>query len=328
VRACEASLKAALDKPAESLELAAFALDVARELSEDSAGGGSGPGRSQLQGYCWGHLANARRVATDFEGAHEGFARAWELWRAGQQSASRWLPEWRLLSLEASLRREQRRFPESLKLLNRALVLGKDEPAAMARCLLQKEHVYEVLGDFAAALDALAQAAPFVEASGEPNLLFALRYNTADDLRHLKRFAEAAVLLPEIRELALQRGAELDGLRVALLAARITAGLGRKEEAVVGLEQVRQRFTDLELPYEAALSSLDLAVLWLEERHTAEVRELALTMAWIFDAKGIHREALAALQLFREAAERDALTVDLGRRAIAEIERVKRSGLR
>jgi tetratricopeptide (TPR) repeat protein len=317
-----------LDKPAESLELAAFALDVARELSEDSAGGGSGTGRSQLQGYCWGHLANARRVATDFEGAHEGFARAWELWRVGQQPASRWIPEWRLLSLEASLRREQRRFPEALELLGRALTLGKGEPAAIARCLLQKEHVYEVLGDFAAALDALTQAAPFVEASRDLNLLLVLRYNMADDLRHLKRFAEAAVLLPEIRELALQQGAELDRLRVVWLVARIAAGLERKAEAVASLDRVRQRFTDLELPYEAALSSLDLAVLWLEEGRTAEVRELALTMAWIFDAKGIHREALAALQLFREAAERDALTVDLGRRAIAEIEKIKRSGSR
>jgi hypothetical protein len=147
----------------------------------------------------------------------------------------------------------------------------------------------------------------------------------AVDLCHLQRFAEAAEKLPEIGELALQQGAELDGLRIGWLGARVAAGLGRTAEAMAGLEQVRQRFADLTLPYEAALSSLDLAVFWLEEGRTAEVRGLALTMAWIFEAKGIRREALAALQLFREAALRDSATVELTRRVIAEIEAVRRS---
>jgi tetratricopeptide (TPR) repeat protein len=279
--------------------------------------GAAGQGwRPRLQGYCWAHLANARRVATDFDGAHEAFARAWELWRAGEADPD-WLPEWRLLSLEASLRREQRRFPEALELLDRASALSGGDPAAKARLLLKKEHVYEVMGDVAAALAVLAQAAPFVEASRDPHLLFALQFNTAKNLCHLQRFAEAAERLPEIGELALRQGAELDGLRVAWLAARVAAGLERKEEAVAGLEWVRRRFTAMKLPYEAALSSLELAVLWLEAGRTAEVRGLAVAMAWIFQAQGIGREALAALQLFREAAGRDAATVELARRAIA-----------
>jgi hypothetical protein len=155
-------------------------------------------------------------------------------------------------------------------------------------------------------------------------LVFALRYNMADDLCKLQRFAEAAERLREIGELALHQGAELDGLRVALLGARVAAGLGRKTEAIAGLTRVRQSFTDLQLPYEAGLSSLELAVLWLETGRTTEVKELAMAMAWIFKSKGIHREALAALQLFREAAERGAATTELALRSEAGIAALRR----
>jgi tetratricopeptide (TPR) repeat protein len=270
-------------------------------------------------------VGNARRVATDFDAAGEAFVRAWQLFRAGEPVEPGWLPEWLLLSLEASLRREQRRFPEALELLDRAMAGCGGEPAAMARCLLQKERVCEVMGDIPAALAALDQAAPHVAASGDPHLVFAHRFNTATDLGHLQRFAEAAERLPEIGEMALQQGAELDGLRVGWLGARVAAGLGQTDDAMAGLEQVSRRFTDLKLPYEAALSSLDLALLWLEAGRAVEVRELARAMAWIFDAKGIQREALAALQLFREAALREAATVELARRVIAEIETARRS---
>ena len=117
--------------------------------------------------------------------------------------------------------------------------------------------------------------------------------------------------------MAHEQGAELDGLRVDWSAGRIAAGLGRRAEAIARLEGVRQRFTDLELSYEAALSSLDLAVLWLEEGRTAEVREIAVAMEWIFKASALHsaRVARRAPNLFRTAADRDAATrgADSGR---------------
>jgi hypothetical protein len=80
VRLCEASLKAAADKVADALELAELALAAAGRMPADTSGD---RWRSRLQGYCWAHLGNARRVATDFNGSHEAFARAWGLWRAG-----------------------------------------------------------------------------------------------------------------------------------------------------------------------------------------------------------------------------------------------------
>ena len=101
----------------------------------------------------------------------------------------------------------------------------------------------------------------------------------------------------------------------------MAAGQGRVAQAKAGLEQVIEKFADL--PYEAALASLDLAVLHLKEGHTAEVKELAGAMGEIFKAKGIAREALAALSLFCEAASQETATVELTRQVIAEVERAQ-----
>ncbi|HEY2291021.1 MAG TPA: hypothetical protein VGM86_10000 [Thermoanaerobaculia bacterium] len=118
----------------------------------------------------------------------------------------------------------------------------------------------------------------------------------------------------------------MDILRVNWLAARIAAGQGRTEEAIAGLEQVGRDFTARELPYDAALSSLDLAVLWLEAGRTAEVKRLAAAMGWIFKAKGIDREALAALKLFCDAVSHESITIELARQVIANVERVRLPG--
>jgi tetratricopeptide (TPR) repeat protein len=319
VRACEASVKRAAHKAGEALELADLALSIAERAPGEESW------RSRLKGYCWAHVANARRVANDLTGADEAFARAWELWRSGADSDPELLAEWRLYDLEASLRRAERQFSKSLELLDHARAACGGSPTAIGRILLNKERVFNQMGNAQGAFAVLTEAIPFVEASQDVHLLFALRFNMADDLCHLERYGEAAELLPQVRELAVQQANELDLIRVGWLSAKIAAGQGRMKEAIAGLEQVRWDFTARELPYDAALSSLDLAVLWLRTGRTVEVRELAVAMGWIFKSKGIHREALAALRLFCDAAKQESATVELARLVIAEIEQARRS---
>jgi tetratricopeptide (TPR) repeat protein len=318
-RVCAASLRAAPRDAQEALELAELALAIAGRLPAEEGL------LSRAQGYCWAHVGNARRVGNDLNGADEAFTRTWDLWRADIKADDELFPEWRLLSLEASLRRAQRRLPEALELLHRAGAVCGEAGMAVARILLQKEHVLEVMGDTEGALAVLAQAAPLVEAAGDSDLLLRLRFNMADDLCQLGRHAEAAALLPRVRELAIEQANELDLLRVVWLEARIAARQDRTAAAGAGLEHVRRKFSDLGMSYDAALASLDLAVLWLEAGRTVEVRELAVEMEAVFRAKKIHREALVALVLFWEAAKREAATVELVRRVIAEIKKAKRS---
>lgn len=315
VRACEASVQAAAHRAEEALEVAKLALFIASRVPGESL-------RCRTEGYCWAHIGNARRVGEDHDGADEAFDRAWELWRAGADT--KLLSEWMLLALEASFRREQHRFSEALKLLDQAMAsCGGGNPAACT-ILFAKEHVFNHMGDIGGALAALAEAVPFVEASGDPRLLFALRFNMADDLSHLDRFEEAALLLPQVHQLAVQQGDRLSLIRVAWLTTKVAAGEGRTEEAIVGLEQVRQAFIANDLPYDAALASLDLAVLWLNAGRTAAVRGLAVEMEAIFKAKKVHREALAAFSLFCEAAKQEVATVELVRQVGMSLARAGR----
>src|SRR5436305_5382153 len=319
---CHESERLASHKVEPALALAELAVFVAERVPEEERW------RSRLVGYGQAHVSNARRVATDFDVADAAFARALKHWQAGEGADPYPLDEWRLLDLEASLRRGQHRFQEALELLDQALAVCGEEPAARGRILLKKEHVFNRMGDLESALATLEEAAPWVEASGDLRLLFAQSFNQVDNLCHQERYAEAEALLARVRALAVELGSDLSLIRVRWLASKIDAGLGRAQEAISGLEQVRRDFTVRDLPYEAALSSLDLAVLWLRAGRRAEVRSLALALGWIFKAKKIHREALAALRLFCEAAKGDAVTIELTQQVIAEIETVRRSAPR
>jgi len=322
VEIAEASVAAAADDAERALELAELACSIAGRVEEE-------PGFClRLQGHCLGRRANAWRVANEYDRSELDFAHAWELWRAGTDAEPPLLPKWQMLSLEASLRRDQQRYPEALDLIDRAMAAAGGDRAAECRILLKRVQVYEQRGKAERALAVLAEAAPVIEGCGDARLAFLHRFKTALNLVHRERFAEAAALWPQVVELATAQGNKLEQLRVRWVEGCLRAGMGERLEAVAIFVAVQREFTRLRLPYDAALVSLELAVLWLEAGRTAEVRELALEMAWIFKAKKIAREALAALRLFCDAAEKDAATLELARRVLAAVEKARRSAPR
>ena len=315
-RLCHESEEAASDDAELALELADLALRAA-ELAP-----GEEPWRLRLTGYCLGFVASARRVRNDQRAAEEAFARARQHWQEGETGdPARLLAEWRLLDLEASLRRDQRRFAESLELSDRALAVAP--PEAAARILVKKAVAFEHLGEPERAIATLRQAASLIDDQPEPRLLFALRFNLATNLCHLDHHAEAALLLPEIRQMAKALRKGLDQLRVDWLEGRIAAGRGRPAAALVAFTRVRGEFLARDMAYDAALVTLELAALHAAAGRTAEVKRLAQETAQVFRDNGIHREAQAALQLFQQAADQEALTAELARRLVAYLYRAR-----
>ncbi|HVT16470.1 MAG TPA: helix-turn-helix transcriptional regulator [Thermoanaerobaculia bacterium] len=315
-RLCHESAEAASDDAGRAVELAELALRVAVLAP------GERLWRLRLQGYCLGFLANARRVRNDERRAEEASARARRRWQEGQAGdPSGLLAEWRLLDLEASLRRSQRRFAEALDLSDRALAAAPR--SAAARILVNKAVAFDHLGEAERAIATLRQAAPLVDGRREPRLVFALRFNLATNLCHLDRYSEAALLLPEVRQMAEALRKELDLVRVAWLEGRIAAGLGRPAAALAAFARVRGELLARGMAYDAALVTLELAALHAAAGRTAEVKELAHQTAQVFRAKGIHREARAALQLFRQAADQEALTAELARQLVAYFYRAR-----
>jgi tetratricopeptide (TPR) repeat protein len=284
----------------------------------------------QLRAWTLAHLGNARRLQDDLRAADEAFELSHQWWQAGELEVGDALgygPE--LLSLEASLRTDQRRFLEALDLLDRAFDVHlngdpehRDHHLA-GRTLVKRGHILLVLGEPERAFPILRQAEGLVDPHRDPRLNLCLRQNILDCLSKAGRYAEAEALLPEVRSLSQEVGTRLDGIRLDWIAGRIAAGLGRRDEARKALAAVRQEFLSRDMAYDAALVTLELATFSIEEGRIAEVKDLAREIVEIFRTRDIHREALAALTVFQSAALLETATAELAREVAASLTRTR-----
>lgn len=304
---CHLSAEAASDRADRALELAKLALRVA-ELAP-----GEEPEKKLLKGYGLVYFSNAERVAGNLPAARGTFGKGLGSWNAAP-GCSTFLEEWRLLDIEASLLRDERQFQPALDRL--AVALRQAPAAHTGRILLNKSAVLEQMGDGEGAVRELRKAERYILRDREPRQYLILRFNLATSLCLLDRFQEAEELLPEVEALAAALQRELDGIRLKWLQGRVRAGRGRLDEADILFEEVRQEFTARKTAWDCSLVTLELALVRLRQGKTAEVKHLAGELVWIFEAQGIHQEALAALTLFKEAAEREQATVDFTDRVV------------
>jgi len=325
---CRESRKAASDDPRRTAELAELAVLIADSLEEGS------PFEAgwiyQLRAFAWAHLGNARRVSGDVRGADDAFSMSDPWWEAGDEAIGDALgygPD--ILALKATLRRDQRRFPEALRLLDRSLAgYLHEDPEHRDRhlaglVLVKKASVFSHMAEPERAILAFREAEELVDSGRDPRLLLCLRHNLLDNLASAGRFAEARELLPEVEALCRSAGSRLDELRLRWVAGRIAAGLGDRTAARQAFDGARREFAARGMAYDAALVSLELAVLLIENGETAEVRELAEEIAEIFRARDVHRETLAALAVFQTAVAVDAATADLARDLAAYLTRAR-----
>ncbi len=308
LRLCRASEDAAADDPGKALKLAELALFIARRVDLDVASEGF---RTRLEGWCMGFVANTQRVIGSDLPATEGtWNRALRLWRIGEDPVGL-LSEAYLLDMEASFRRDQGLFPRAQKLHEDALKLARPEEVGII--LLNQAVTRKESGDPEGALRSLEQAAQVLDGDQQPRRRLVLRYNQASSLLKLGRASEAVPLVEEVKRLAERIGNEIDLIKTSWLDANCLASQGQKEEALIKLEQVRHEFAARKHPFDYALASLDVAQLYREEGRFAEIKVLAAEILEIFKAQQVHREALAAVILFQEAAEKERVTVELVR---------------
>lgn len=305
-RVAAESIELAANHPRQALELAELSLFIAERVTGDAAW------QARLAGYAGVHVANGQRVCNDLHAMEAALVRALKLWEEGASGDPGILNEAVVPWIEAACRRAQRRFPEALKRIDEALAL--DGGALRGQILMTQAHIFEVVGDIESLIEVLSAAWPLVDGNQEPRLAFGLRFNWMVALCHLDRASDAELMLTEIRDRAERLGEPLDLVRVVWLEGKIRSGLGQARESQRAFEQARRTFKEVKLGYDYSLVSLDLAMLLLKEGRTTEVREIATEMIWIFKSEAVHREALAALKIFCEAAKREAATVGLTRR--------------
>ncbi|HEX7180894.1 MAG TPA: helix-turn-helix transcriptional regulator [Thermoanaerobaculia bacterium] len=315
---CDQSVEAASQDLDRATSLARLAQDVAEQVR--------GPEGlvKRASAYAAAHTANVVRVTGEVKAARAMLDEAQRLWEAGYDPTGL-LDPGRLLHIEGALLRDERRFEEALDRLDQAAAISRSREAV----LITKGFSLEAMGDYERAIETLLEAEPLVELKGDRRLRNILHCNLGFNLCHVHRYAEAADLAKQVRDLAIEMGDEIGVLRAVWLEGRVAAGQGRTAEALALLAQACGAFVARDMWADAALALLEEAGLLLEQRRTAEVKELAPQLAKILDSKGVHREALAALRLFQEAVEQEAATAEMARRVLRYLFRARHDeGLR
>ena len=313
---CLESQRQCGEDPMKAIPLCELAL-VAADLAE-----GGERVRAKLRGIAWAHLGNALRARDDLDAAERAFSSADEFWKLGEGVADGLLEEGLIFALKASLRLDQRRFDEAKKLLERAEGLASG-PTFRIQVIVSRANLLVEMGNLEEAAALQHGVKESVSPQEEPRLLFAIWQNLADTLSRLERFEEATALLPTARVHLLKAGGELNRVRLLWTEGRITAGLGDVEAGISLLSRVRGEYASRDMAYDVALVSLEMAVLYAGLGRTEQVKNLARHMTPIFRAHAIHREALAALTIFRRAAEQERVTEELAREVLSYLRKAR-----
>jgi hypothetical protein len=287
-----------------AVELAGLGLSLAGLLDDERYG------RSvvqDLRARAWAYLGNARRIAFDLAGAEEALIEAERLADAGSADP---LEEARILDLRASLLSDQGRFEQAAELLDLVIDIYDDlrEPHRKGRALISKGVFLGYAGWAEEAIRSIRKGLSLADWEREPRLVLMARHNLAWFLNDDGRSEEAREQLERFRHSYQEFPDAWIGLRLAWLEGRIAARLGRPDEAEAKLREVRRRFLEDGFGYDASLVTLDLAHVYLQEGRKAEVRALADEMLTVFLSHDIHRQALAALAVFQQAAEVEGAT--------------------
>ena len=312
------SKEACLSDARRATELAILAVRIALALPKDSYH----PDWVQdLQARSFAYLANALKVANELTAADLAFADAER--RFSWQSPP---IEAELLTYKSSLRREQRRYTESLEAAAAALKIYRDlgDRRGIIFCRLLQAKAYEGTQEWVSACDILRTAETEAGLSDDPRLFSMVKANLVTCLAEAGQYRGAQERLLQAKELYHLHGLETDRLRLRWTEALIQDGLGRIEDAETALRELQQEFLDRRMPLDAALVSLDLAVVLFKSGKTEALQELAAELLPIFEARGLTTESIVAytlLQLQRAVEGRTFtlhLAAELARRLRAE----------
>lgn len=308
---CARSREEACRDPLRAGEFAELAVEVADTLP---AAGYPPALAEDARALAWRTLGNALRVATDLPAADRAFTLA-----AAHLAFGCGAPRDRAehLSLLASLRLAQARFHLAIPSLEQALEisrgLGDDE--LTAKLVLQLAKALGEGGDAAAAIALLDGESGLFARQAATDLALYARQARAWWLVELGHTQRARQELEGFRSDWLARALPpLDRQRIYWLEAKVAWADGDSPGAKRQLSAVRKAFEGAGAHLDYALVSLDLAALYLEQGLTREVRRLAEEMVPVFESRELHRQALAALALFEQAAACEQASADWVRR--------------
>lgn len=275
-----------------------------------------------LRARAWACLGNARRLTSDLGGALVAFAAAEDHLRKGTGDP---IERAIVLDRRASLERDLRRFEDARRTLERVvgLFVRNGESHRAGRSLINLSLVHSYTGETEESIEALYRSLDLIDPEQEPRTVLCARHNLAGYLAEAGRCGEARRLYHESQTLYQAFPDAWTQNRRNWLQGRIDHGLGIDASAESHLRAARDGFVAEGIPYDTALVSLDLALLYAEQGRSAELKQLAAAMVPLFASCHIHREALAALSFLKQALETEKATVDVVTRVAAYLRRAQ-----
>ena len=106
-----------------------------------------------------------------------------------------------------------------------------------------------------------------------------------------------------------------------LLLITDPASLGQRAEARRIFSRLGREFEAQRNAFDAALVTLDQAVLEFEDGRVEQAKTLSEKLVWVLDSQRLSREALAALQVYLSAVRAGTAEIELARRVLRFVER-------
>jgi tetratricopeptide (TPR) repeat protein len=307
------------EDPKAMVTLSRFAVDVAQNLEASVYGPEM---LADFEAKAWGDLGNALRASDDLDEAERAFGMAFNLLPLGTGDP---LLKARLYDLHASYLGTCRRFHLAFAALDivHSIYLELNDGHLAGRALLIKAIYTHYSGRPEEAIRLNKQGLELIDSGRDPNLAFFAAHNHLLFLVACGQFAEAKRALVLHRPALRETAGKVNALKLRWLEGQIAAGLKEWESAERALNEVRTGFETAGMGFHAALSSLELALVWMHQGEYLETAEMVFHTVEVFVALRIRREALGAMMVLRDAFEGGTATIGLLEGAVDYLRRLQ-----
>lgn len=301
------------DNPDEMIELARTAVQVAHDLNPAEYGTEN---IFDYQAQAWAEYGNALRTKDDLWEAQRAFGKAVKLLNQGSGNL---LLKARLHDLHASLLGTQRKFALAFDALDLVYELYKDagDSHLAGRALIIKAVYLHRSGRSEEAMELNIRGLQQIEEEREPGISAWALHNELLFLNACGRHKEARAHLFQNRS-RLANSGRVNKLKVTWAEARISLSLDDLGKAESGFLHVWEGFTkETCQQFAAALSGVELALVWMRQGRADKAEAIVLEAFEIFCTLSIHREVLGAVQLLRDAFSVKKASVPLIERVVS-----------
>lgn len=296
-RLLEASRLYSRREPAEAVDIVQLAIRVAELLDVERQGSRH---QADLRATAWAELGNAKRLASDFEGARQAFNQAWLILE--EEGTNGPLKQAHIIGLEASYMNDLGEFETAEAALGEALAIYQKAGDAhlQGRTLLKMGNAIGHI-DSQKGLAHIRKSLLLIDASKEPRLELCAYHDCAWFLNDSGRPEEALAVLEQARPLYKQFADAYTQFRLHWLEGKIAANLGSFEEAESSLGQLWDEFRARDLNHELLILTIDLAEVLVKKGEPVRATKLVKECYPILRAWGLHKDALSAWLVLQNA---------------------------